>query len=248
MEVTAMSQNEIPAKIKTEIEELKKIITDQDIYIYYGSTVKGLSAKSEMNKEDAFFIEHETKHYSPGNNKALLILHTNGGFLETAITLVDHLKKFYKDSVSVVVCERAMSAGTFLALSLNRFYMSSKAQCSDFSPVEGIKNGDPNELTLFVAQFSETVFQYIGNGLLAYRSSNDSWAAINQISPFFFKPTDHTALNFREITETIDEILPFEALNGAEKTIEKLHETILEEMRAESLSKILVINGSALVD
>lgn len=246
-----MSHNSIPEIISAEITKLKTQIQDRDIYIYYGSTSnKTLSAKAEMNKEDALFIEHQTKTYAPANSKAILILHTNGGFLDTAITLIDHLRKFYKDNVSVVVCDRAMSAGTFLALSLNCFYMAEEAKCSDFNPVEGIKSKNIDEFKLFVSQFTETVFKYIGNGLLTYRSSDDCWSAVNQISPFLFnvKSSSHTQLNFKEIHETIDEIKPLSALGADQESVVSLHKVIIDEMTSDSLSKILIINGKALVD
>ena len=236
--------NKVPEKIKLEIEKISKN-TSKDIYVYYGSLD---SAKAEINKEDALFIEHKNKSYSATNKEALLFLHTSGGFLEPAITMIDHLRRFYNGKVSIVVLEKAYSAGTFLALSADKLYISNKAGFSDFNPVDGIRNKTPEEFKTFISQFSDTVFKYIGDGILAYRSPDEAWSIVNNISPFLGR-LDHNKLSAQDIIDQIDEVKLVDQIpNTTEEGLEGFHHLILDEMKTLSLSKLLIIDGQALKD
>lgn len=237
-----------PIPVNEQIETILKECSKHghDVYLYYGNTFKKpMPATAEMNASDDLFIEHTSANFTRSNSKAVVLLHTNGGQIKVAYHLIEHLRKFYNNGITFIVCERAMSAGTFAALSADKLYGCKDAQFSDFTPIHGVKQSSPAELSAFVDEFFGAVMQFVGNGILGHRSPDDTWAVVNKISPMFFKiksTTPHFEINFKTLKEEIEEVLELPE-NEFGKAMLEAHNKIIAIMKADDLDKIIKING-----
>lgn len=228
---------------------------NEDVLIYYGKADEEsdkANALSEMNHEDQLLFEHLRKNHERKHENVTVMLNTNGGRLETAIDLIEMLTHHYRQT-SVVVCEVARSSGTFLGLCADKFFIREKpsAKFSDFTPVSGVKGKTKFELKNFAEQFMDTTLRYLNDGVLKFRSGDDVFMIINNISPFYFHMSaQHTSLDYNELKREISEISSLTDHSKHENLL-KAHEQLKTIMKGnekeEGLNKIIVFNGEKLI-
>lgn len=235
----------VDKKIKEVILKLENSLKS-DVLIYYGRTEPlPVSGIAEMNHTDRNFFEYLRTVHQPKNKKVAILLHTNGGTISTAIELTEFLRSTYGYNITTIVCESARSSGTFLSLSADHLYVEDEpsAGMSDFVPISGPKAISRHQAPLFVEQFSTTAQANIGDGLLKFRSADDVFSIVNQISPLYIMSAiSHYDMNFNQLKHIIPDELKALKEHDDVDLIRASHATIKEVMNAKDneLQKLIV--------
>lgn len=106
------------------LAEIEKA-SGRDVLVVYGPIVSGLDN-----------AVHEALEAIPDRNpdkKLTLMLHTGGGIVEVVERMVETIRNRYTD-VSAVILDRAMSAGTILALSCDSILMTDFSRLGPIDP------------------------------------------------------------------------------------------------------------------
>lgn len=102
-----------------------------------------------------------------------LILHTPGGVINAAESIVDYLRSKF-DDIEVIVPALAMSAGTMIALSSNRIVMGRQSQLGPIDPQMNL-GGRSVSAQAIVDQFDKGKNDIISNPIVAH-----AWAPVLQ--------------------------------------------------------------------
>lgn len=140
--------------------------------IYYASAFlqKPLSGNTSIDLEDINgFMSAVYRH--DFDKDLLLILHTPGGSVEAAQTIVDYLRSKYA-RIDVVIPTYAMSAGTMIALACDRIIMGRQSQLGPTDP-QLFVGERPYSAHSIVEQFEEAKRDISSNTDLAH-----AWAPI----------------------------------------------------------------------
>jgi hypothetical protein len=114
--------------------------TGRNVIAYYsGFLSKPGIAGTELNDEDknGFMAAIHQLDRKIGVD---LILHTPGGSIATAETVVDYLKRMFKRNMRAIVPQISMSAGTMIACACKEIWMGKH---SNLGPVDPQRNGVP---------------------------------------------------------------------------------------------------------
>lgn len=103
--------------------------TKSDVITYYARC-----KDSYINEEDVKSIKDLISYAKKGETKkVILLLHTLGGDINAAISLIEDLRKLYLDSIETIVFKVAKSSGAFLGISSDILWMVKGSVLSDFT-------------------------------------------------------------------------------------------------------------------
>ena len=142
--------------------------------LYYASgflqkpQVAGHFTSVDMEDINGFMTGVHGHDFSQG---LLLILHTPGGLVEAAQTVIDYLRSEYTD-IDVLVPTYAMSAGTMIALGCDRIIMGRQSQLGPTDPQLVFGNRRVSAHSI-VEQFDEAKLEISSNPVLAH-----AWAPV----------------------------------------------------------------------
>lgn len=153
--------------INNKKKEYFKLLTDytkRNCIVYYScwQQKQGIQADFSITDDDRNGFMNAL--YQLDKNKGLdLILHTPGGDLAAAQSIVDYLYSFFNGDVRVIIPHTAMSAGTMIACSAKEIIMSKH---SNLGPIDPQIGGMPaNE---FIDLLNQAKQDIAGNKNLTY--------------------------------------------------------------------------------
>ncbi|RMH22222.1 MAG: S49 family peptidase [Gammaproteobacteria bacterium] len=127
--------------------------TDRNVIAYYSGWLNAArpSPVFVINDEDknAFMA---TIHKLERNKGLDLILHTPGGDLAAAESLVDYLRQMFGTNIRAIVPQLAMSAGTMIACACKKIIMGKQ---SNLGPIDPQFNGVPANGV--IAEFNQAI-------------------------------------------------------------------------------------------
>ena len=127
--------------INNKKKEYFKLLTDytkRNCIVYYScwQQKQGIQADFSITDDDRNGFMNAL--YQLDKNKGLdLILHTPGGDLAAAQSIVDYLYSFFNGDVRVIIPHTAMSAGTMIACSAKEIIMSKHSNLGPIDPQIG---------------------------------------------------------------------------------------------------------------
>lgn len=131
---TAKANEVVTNILSTANEELGKIF-DADVFALFAPMSDGVD--SIVRDEIEALVEAEDKKKS---QRLLVILETNGGYVEVVERIVRVFRKYYK-YVDFVIPNHAFSAGTILAMSGDEIYMDYYSVLGPIDPQLPNENG-----------------------------------------------------------------------------------------------------------
>ena len=121
---------------KKYLSELEAL-THRNVIVYYS----GWLQKSHTAQTQAYVVNDSDKNglmavvYGLDRNKGLdLILHTPGGYLAAAESLVEYLHAMFGKDIRAVIPQIAMSAGTMMALACKQIVMGKHSNLGPIDP------------------------------------------------------------------------------------------------------------------
>lgn len=120
----------IESELDARISEIERV-TDADFVAYLGPILDGTPTDFKLAIEGN----------PPRHDRLLLLLETDGGYVEAAERIVNILRYHYK-TVDFVITSHAMSAGTVLAMSGDNIYMDYSAVLGPIDPQVGRTGGE----------------------------------------------------------------------------------------------------------
>ena len=111
--------------------------TNRNVIAYYSAFVQKPSINgTEINDNDmnAFM---QTIHGLDKSKGLDLILHTPGGNLASAVSIVTYLKSIFHDNIRAFVPQMAMSAGTMISLSCKEIILGKQSALGPIDPQYG---------------------------------------------------------------------------------------------------------------
>lgn len=111
--------------------------TGRNVIAYYSGWLQGRNPLDSMvNDKDknAFMLNIHKLDRSKGLD---LILHTPGGDLAAAESIVDYLHSMYGDNIRAIIPQISMSAGTLIALSCKEIMMGKQSNLGPIDPQIG---------------------------------------------------------------------------------------------------------------
>jgi ClpP class serine protease len=143
LDQTRILQGDVGAALDTVRRKYLKNLfsyTNRNVIAYYsGFLSKPGMAGIDINDEDknGLMVAIHQLDRSLGLD---LILHTPGGSIATAETLVDYLKRMFGRNMRAIIPQIAMSAGTMIACACKEIWMGKQ---SNLGPVDPQRNGIP---------------------------------------------------------------------------------------------------------
>lgn len=126
------------AKRLSYLQEISKI-TGRNIITYYSSWLTKPPTIGNQGIADADKNAFMQAIYNMDKSKGLdLILHTPGGDIAAAESIVDYLHLIFGDNIRAIIPQMAMSAGTMIAISCPNIIMGKE---SSLGPVDPQYNG-----------------------------------------------------------------------------------------------------------
>jgi ClpP class serine protease len=110
-----------------------------------------------------------------------LIIHTPGGEIGAAETIVSYLRSKF-ESIEVVVPAFAMSAGTMISLAAERIVMGRQSQLGPIDPQIGV-NGRYVSAGAIVAQYEQAVLDVVGAADRDIKGTNTTAAGLDVTRP-----------------------------------------------------------------
>lgn len=188
--------------------ELNKL-TNRNVICYYSGWLqhpgKGASHIYDGDKSALMTAVHKLDH-SVGLD---LILHTPGGDLTAAESIVDYLRRMFKDDIRAIVPQIAMSAGTMLACASKSIVMGKQ---SNLGPIDPQLGGIPAHGV--ISEFDKAIEQ-----IKRDPASAAAWHPIlSQYHPTFLGECQHAIRLASEITKNWLQDIMF---NGEENAADK---------------------------
>ncbi len=139
-------KSEKPAeKIQSVIERLEKARSSK-VIVYTTSDKQPIEQFGTVIALD--ILPHFKKileSFGEGTKKITLAIHTNGGLIETPWPLVNLIREYCKQ-FEVIILEKALSAGTMVALGADRIVMFPYSHLSPIDPARNIIDGEKQKV------------------------------------------------------------------------------------------------------
>ncbi len=124
---------------------IKKLESERDSrVILYFTGEKPPQFGTQIASDVLPLFKEILEKFGPNNKKISLVLNTSGGHLETPWPLVNLIRE-YCDFFEVVVLEKALSAGTLIALGADKIVMLPYSQLSPIDPAADIIDGEKKQ-------------------------------------------------------------------------------------------------------
>ncbi|MCD8569760.1 MAG: hypothetical protein LRY50_16050 [Geovibrio sp.] len=130
---TQTEGNDLDSVRRKYVKELSKKTGRNTIAYYSGWLSKGSGMLSMVNDDDKNGFM--TTVYGMDRSKGLdLILHTEGGDIAAAESIVNYLLDVFKKDVRAIIPQMAMSAGTMIAFSCKSIVMGRQSSLGPYDP------------------------------------------------------------------------------------------------------------------
>jgi len=123
---------------KALLPRLEKIaqITERNVIFYYSAFLTKSPPYQLVTIHDADMIGFMTACHGIDHSKGLdLILHTPGGIVSAAESIIHYLRSMFGTNIRVIVPHLAMSAGTMLAFAAKEIIMGKQSSLGPFDPI-----------------------------------------------------------------------------------------------------------------
>lgn len=167
--------------------------TGRTTIVYYSGWLSAPSMTPLMAINDDDKIGFMQAVHKIDQNVGLdLLLHTPGGSVTAAESIVDYLLKVFKGDIRVIVPQIAMSAGTMIACASKEIVMGKQ---SNLGPIDPQVNGLPAYAVL--AEFDKAVAESANNAGAA-----QMWQTIiGKYHPTFLSSCEHAIVLSKEIVK-----------------------------------------------
>ncbi len=107
--------------------------TKRNVIAYYSGSLSKPNLPSEVNHEDLNGFM-QSVHGLNRDDGLDLILHTEGGQVSAALSIVHYLRKMFGSNIRAIVPQFAMSAGTMIACSCKSIVLAKHSQLGPIDP------------------------------------------------------------------------------------------------------------------
>jgi ATP-dependent protease ClpP protease subunit len=141
------------AKLKTKTTKPKQMLSsieqleqkrDSKVVVYFTGE-KEPNFQTQIASDSLSLFKSILEKFGSDNKKISLVLNTSGGRLETPWPLVNLIREYCK-TFEVIVLEKALSAGTLIALGADKIVMLPYSQLSPIDPAANIVNQENNQV------------------------------------------------------------------------------------------------------
>lgn len=216
--------------LELRINKMKDLVrkTGRNLICYYSTWLQGnpVSPNPEIMINDNDMNGFMNAIAGLDKNKGLdLIIHTPGGVVTATESIVNYLRKIFKNDIRVIVPHMAMSAGTMIACASKEIIMGKE---SSLGPVDPQYHNVPAQGVLkeFERAIQETI--NIPNKSLIWRE------IINQYRPTFVMECENVVKLSNELVEEWLKTCMFKNKKNKEGKIKK----ILNEIASHDASKV----------
>lgn len=124
---------------KLRVTYLKGIhsITNRNVISYYSCWLKTPGAPNSSVSDQDMNAFMNAVHGLDKSKGLDLILHTPGGDLAATESLINYLRKIFKNDIRAIIPQISMSAGTIIALSCNEIIMGNQSSLGPVDPQLG---------------------------------------------------------------------------------------------------------------
>ncbi|MDD5626438.1 MAG: hypothetical protein PHW01_00265 [Patescibacteria group bacterium] len=133
---------------KTLIEQLEGERKSRVIVYFTGEKNPPQQFATQIASDVLPFFKEIVESFGQNTNKISLVLNTNGGHLETPWPLVNLIRE-YCGAFEVIVPEKALSAGTMIALGADKIVMLPYSQLGPVDPAADIVDNDKKQIKRF---------------------------------------------------------------------------------------------------
>ena len=232
--------------------------TDRNVIAYYSAFVQKPSINgTEINDNDmnAFM---QTIHGLDKSKGLDLILHTPGGNLASAVSIVTYLKSIFHNNIRAFVPQMAMSAGTMISLSCKEIILGKQSALGPIDPqygglsASGVVeqyhravndiNSDSSCIPLWQVMYSKYNPVFIGDCEKAVKWANEQtyrWLCENM-----FDGDNEAHLKARKIVEALSDHSKT-YFHGRQYHIDELKDIGIKVKALEELDKDNKIDGCA---
>lgn len=141
-----MSQKSKQNKVKKSlIEQLEDNRGSRVIMYFTGEKIPPQQFATQIASDALPLFKNILEGFGQDTNKISLVLNTSGGQLETPWPLVNLIREYCK-TFEVIVLEKALSAGTMVALGADKIVMLPYSQLSPVDPAAGIVDSEKKQV------------------------------------------------------------------------------------------------------